>query len=105
MTSVLSALINPDSIEHDLYQERIKLLSFLAFIQLSRAKAILFQPLRWFNEYHKENVQLSNKQILFIFIRRLLSIANVKFNSKQTPSIGFIAKEILIHLQEHRNET
>ena len=59
----------------------------------------------WFNEYHKENVQLSTKQILFIFIQRLLSIANVKFNSKQTPSIGFIAKEILIHLQEHRNET
>ena len=23
------------------------------------------KPLRWFNEYHKENVQLSNKQILF----------------------------------------
>ena len=46
MTSVLSALINPDSIEHDLYQERIKLLSFRAFIQLSRAKAILFQTFK-----------------------------------------------------------
>ena len=47
MTSVLSALINnPDSIEKDLYQERIKLLSFLAFIQLSRAKAILFQTFK-----------------------------------------------------------
>ena len=41
MTSVLSSLTNPDSIEHDLYQERIKLLSFLVFIQLSRAKGIL----------------------------------------------------------------
>ena len=46
MTSVLSALINPDSIEHDLYQERIKLLSFLAFMQLSKAKAILSQTFK-----------------------------------------------------------
>ena len=106
MTSVLSALINPDSIEHDLYQERIKLLSFLALYICPEPKQFFPKPLRWFNEYHKENAQLSNKQILFIFIRRLLSIANVKFNSKQTPSIGFTAKEILIHLQEHRiNET
>ena len=68
-------------------------------------KQFFSKPLSVFNEYHKENVQLSTKQILFIFIRRLISIANVKFNSKQTPSISFIAKEILIHLQEHRNET
>ena len=46
MTSVLCALINPDLIEHDLYEDRIKLLSFLAFIQLSRDKAILFQTFK-----------------------------------------------------------
>ena len=32
---------------------------------MSRVKGILPNILRWFNEYHKENVQLSNKQILF----------------------------------------
>ena len=34
-----------------------------------------------------------------------IKFANVKFNSKQTQSIGLIAKEILVYLQEHRNET
>ena len=30
--------------------------------------------------------------------------ANAKFNSKQTSSIGFTAKEVLVYLQEHSNE-
>ena len=31
----------------------------------SLSKEFFSKPLRWFNEYHKVNVQLSNKQILF----------------------------------------
>lgn len=52
------------------------------------------KTLGWLNEYHKENIQLSNKD----------SIVNVKFKSKQT-SIGIIAKEILVYLQKHCNVT
>ena len=43
---------NPDSIEH-------------TFLYCQESKEFFSKTLRWFNEYHKENVQLSNKQILF----------------------------------------
>ena len=32
-------------------------------------------------------------------------IANANFNSTQTSSIGFTAKEMLVYLQEHCDET
>ena len=41
-----------DSIEH-------------TFLYCQVSKEFFSKTLRWFNEYHKENVQLSNKQILF----------------------------------------
>ena len=44
--------LNPDSIEH-------------TFLFCQKSKEFFSKTLRWFNEYHKENVQLSNKQILF----------------------------------------
>ena len=45
----------------------------------------------------KENVQLSNKQRLFnTFDDSINSNANAEFNSKQTLSIGFTAKEALV---------
>ena len=44
--------LNPDSIEH-------------TFLYCQESKEFFSKTLRWFNEYHKENVQLSNKQILF----------------------------------------
>ena len=44
--------LNPDSIEH-------------TFLYCQESKKFVSKTLRWFNEYHKENVQLSNKQILF----------------------------------------
>ena len=43
---------NPDSIEH-------------TFLYCQVSKEFFSKTLRWFNEYHKENIQLSNKQILF----------------------------------------
>ena len=44
--------LNPDSIEHTL-------------IHCQESKEFPSKTLRWFNEYHKENIQLSNKQMLF----------------------------------------
>ena len=44
--------LNPDSTEH-------------TFLYCQESKEFFSKTLRWFNEYHKENVQLSNKQILF----------------------------------------
>ena len=44
--------LNPDSLEH-------------TFLQCQESKEFLFKTLSWFNEYHKENIQLSNKQMLF----------------------------------------
>ena len=35
------------------------------FLYRQESKEFFSKTLRWFNEYHKENVQLSNKQILF----------------------------------------
>ena len=43
---------NPDSIEH-------------TFLYCQESKEFFSKTLNWFNKYHKENVQLSNKQILF----------------------------------------
>ena len=51
MINVLSALI-PDSIKH-------------TFLYCQESNEFFSKSLRWFNEYHKENVQLSNNQILF----------------------------------------
>ena len=76
--------LNPDSIEH-------------TFLYCQESKEFFSKTLRWFNEYHKENVQLSNKQILFDTFDDSLPM--------QTSSIGFTAKEILVYLQEHCNET
>ena len=39
------------------------------------------------------------------FLVVTVSIANVKFNSKQTSSIGIIAKDLLVYLQKHGKET
>ena len=44
--------LNPDSIEH-------------IFLYCQESKEFFSKTLRCFNEYYKENVQLSNKQILF----------------------------------------
>ena len=44
--------LNPDSIEH-------------TFLHCQESKEFLSKTLRWFNEYYKENIQLSNKQMLF----------------------------------------
>ena len=44
--------LNPDSIEH-------------IFLYCQESKEFFSTTLSWFNEYYKENVQLSNKQILF----------------------------------------
>ena len=44
--------LNPDSTEH-------------TFLYCQESKEFFSKTLRWFNEYNKENVQLSNKQILF----------------------------------------
>ena len=85
--------LNPDSVEH-------------TFLHCQESKEFFSKTLRWFNEYHKENVQLSNKQCLFnTFDDSFNSNANAEFNSKQTLSIGFTAKEILVYLQQHWNET
>ena len=40
--------LNPDSIEH-------------TFLYCQESKEFFSKTLRWFNEYHKENVQLSNR--------------------------------------------
>ena len=45
------------------------------------SKEFFSKTLRWFNEYHRENVQLSYKQIVL--------------NSTQTSSVCFTTKEIL----------
>ena len=39
------------------------------------------------------------------FLVVTVSIENVKFNSKQTSSIGIIAKDLLVYLQKHGKET
>ena len=39
----------------------------------------------------------------FSQVRSFLSVANVKFSSKQTSSISIIAKEILVYLQNNVN--
>ena len=39
----------------------------------------------------------------FSKVRSFLSVANVKFSSKQISSIGIIAKEILVYLQNNVN--
>ena len=39
----------------------------------------------------------------FSQVRNFLSVANVKFSSKQTSSISIIAKEILVYLQNNVN--
>ena len=39
------------------------------------------------------------------FLVVTVSIATVKFNSKQTSSIGIIAKDLLVYLQKHGKET
>ena len=39
----------------------------------------------------------------FSQVRSFLSVANVTFSSKQTSSIGIIAKEILVYLQSNVN--
>ena len=44
--------LNPDSIEH-------------IFLYCPDSKEFFPKTLCWFNEYYKENVQLSNKQVLF----------------------------------------
>ena len=44
--------LNPDSIEH-------------TFLYCQESKEFFSKTLRWLNKYHKENVQLSHKQILF----------------------------------------
>ena len=106
MTSVLSALINPDSIEHDLYQERIKLLSFLALYICPEPKQFFPKPLRWFNEYHKDNVQLSNKQILFNTFEDSFPLQMSNSTQSKLLLLALLQKKYLYtHLQEHRNET
>ena len=76
---------------------------------LSRAKGILFQNVKAvINEYHKDNVHFGNKQILFNTFDDSLPVQMP--NSTQSKlgllvSIGFTAKEILVYLQEHCNET
>ena len=60
--------LNPDWIEH-------------TFLYCQESKEFFSKTLRWFNEYHKENVQLSYKQIVL--------------NSTQTSSVCFTTKEIL----------
>ena len=45
--------LSPDSIEQ------------CTFLYCQESNEFFSKTLRWFNEYHKENVQLSNKQILF----------------------------------------
>ena len=85
--------LNPVSVEH-------------TFLYCQQSKEFFSKTLSWFNEYHKENVQLSNKQRLFnTFDDSINSNANAEFNSKQTLSIGFTAKEALVYLQQHWNET
>ena len=85
--------LNPVSVEH-------------TFLYCQESKEFFSKTLRWFNGYHKENVQLSNKQRLFnTFDDSFNSNANAEFNSKQTSSTGFTAKEILVYLQQHWNET
>ena len=44
--------LNPDSIEH-------------TFLYCQESKEFFSKTLRWFNEHHQENIQLSNKQMLF----------------------------------------
>ena len=44
--------LNPDSVEH-------------TFLYCQESKEFFSKTLRWFNEYHQENIQLSNKQMLF----------------------------------------
>ena len=87
--------LNPVSVEH-------------TFLYCQESKEFFSKTLRCFNEYHKENVQLSNKQRLFNTFNdsfNSMANANAEFNSKQTLSIGFSAKEILVYLQQHWNET
>ena len=60
--------LNPDWIEH-------------TFLYCQESKEFFSKTLRWFNEYRKENVQLSYKQIVL--------------NSTQTSSVCFTTKEIL----------
>ena len=60
--------LNPDWIEH-------------TFLYCQESKEFFSKTLRWFNEYHRENVQLSYKQIVL--------------NSTQTSSVCFTTKEIL----------
>ena len=57
--------LNPDWIEH-------------TFLYCQESKEFFSKTLRWFNEYHKENVQLSYKQIVL--------------NSTQTSSVCFTRK-------------
>ena len=82
--------LNPDSIER-------------TFLYRQESKEFFSKTLRWFNEYHKENIQLSNKQMLFNTFDDSLPL-QVPI-STQTSSIGFTAKGILVYLQEHGNET
>ena len=60
--------LNPDWIEH-------------TFLYCQESKEFFSKTLRWFNEYRKENVQLSYKKIVL--------------NSTQTSSVCFTTKEIL----------
>ena len=60
--------LNPDWIEH-------------TFLYCQESKEFFSKTSRWFNEYRKENVQLSYKQIVL--------------NSTQTSSVCFTTKEIL----------
>ena len=60
--------LNPAWIEH-------------TFLYCQESKKFFSKTLRWFNEYHKENVQLSYKQIVL--------------NSTQTSFVCFTTKEIV----------
>ena len=44
--------LNPDSIKH-------------IFLYCQESKEFFSKTLWWFNEYHKESIQLTNKQMLF----------------------------------------
>ena len=73
--------LKPDSIKH-------------TSIYCQKSKEFFSKTLGWFKEYHKENVQPSNKQILFNTFEDSSSIANAKFNSTLQNKYLYTCKSI-----------
>ena len=71
--------LNPDSIKH-------------TSIYCQESKEFFSKTLGWFKDYHKENVQPSNKPILFNTSEDSRSIANAKFNSTLKINTCILAK-------------